>query len=115
MPENHKRKRIAKLLELVGMTPASDYFPHELSGGQQQRVALARALALHPEILLMDEPFSNLDVALRERLSMEIRDILKAGGSARKYNETQGQVRLSLYPVFDLKTNTVLTTISYRF
>ncbi len=75
-----KQRRITELLELVGMAPASDYFPHELSGGQQQRVALARALALRPEILLMDEPFSNLDVTLRERLSMEIRDILKASG-----------------------------------
>ena len=69
--------RVAELLETVGLAEASAYYPHELSGGQQQRVALARALAPRPELLLLDEPFSNLDVALRERLSQEVRDILK--------------------------------------
>ncbi|PLX78581.1 MAG: ABC transporter ATP-binding protein [Desulfuromonas sp.] len=70
--------RVNEMLELVGL--AHDYakYPHEISGGQQQRVALARALAPKPALLLMDEPFSNLDVTLRERLSNEVRDILKA-------------------------------------
>src|SRR4029079_17580117 len=70
--------RVAELLQTVGLTDSSSRFPHELSGGQQQRVALARALAPRPDLLLLDEPFSNLDVSLRERLSLEIRDILKS-------------------------------------
>ncbi|WP_051304838.1 ABC transporter ATP-binding protein [Chitinilyticum litopenaei] len=73
--------RVAELLELVGLTGIGGRFPHELSGGQQQRVALARALAPKPALLLLDEPFSNLDVALRERLGQEVRSILKASGT----------------------------------
>ena len=72
-----REPRVAELLETVGLAHAGAKFPHELSGGQQQRVALARALAPRPELLLLDEPFSNLDVELRERLSLEVRDILK--------------------------------------
>ncbi len=73
--------RVADMLELVGLTPFAKRAPHELSGGQQQRVALARALAPQPELLLMDEPFSNLDVTLRERLALEVRDLLKQTGT----------------------------------
>lgn len=74
--------RIEELLALVGLTGQGHKFPHELSGGQQQRVALARALAPRPHLLLLDEPFSNLDVELRERLSLEVRNILKQTGTA---------------------------------
>jgi iron(III) transport system ATP-binding protein len=69
------------VLEVVGLQAYAQAFPHELSGGQQQRVALARALAPKPQLLLLDEPFSNLDVDLRERLSREVRDILKSQGT----------------------------------
>jgi iron(III) transport system ATP-binding protein len=75
----HERSaRVSELLATVGLAEAGSKFPHELSGGQQQRVALARALAPRPELMLLDEPFSNLDVELRERLSAEVRSILKA-------------------------------------
>ena len=70
--------RVAEVLRLVGLEGSEARFPHELSGGQQQRVALARALAPRPQLMLLDEPFSNLDVDLRERLAHELRDILKA-------------------------------------
>ena len=73
-------RRVNDALDLVGLQSEREKFPHEISGGQQQRVALARALSPQPELLLMDEPFSNLDVALRERLSLEVRDILKHYG-----------------------------------
>jgi iron(III) transport system ATP-binding protein len=71
-----------ELLELVKLEPLAGRYPNELSGGQQQRVALARALATNPQLLLLDEPFSNLDVELRRRLSQEVRDILKSRGTS---------------------------------
>lgn len=74
--------RIEELLAIIGLAGLGHKFPHELSGGQQQRVALARALAPRPHLLLLDEPFSNLDVELRERLSLEVRNILKQTGTA---------------------------------
>jgi iron(III) transport system ATP-binding protein len=78
MPAAGKRERVAEVLALVGLAGSERRMPHQLSGGQQQRVALARALAPRPQLLLLDEPFSNLDVDLRERLAHEIRGILKA-------------------------------------
>ena len=75
---SQRAARVAEVLALMGLSGIERRFPHELSGGQQQRVALARALAPKPRLLLLDEPFSNLDVDLRERLAHEIRGILKA-------------------------------------
>jgi len=71
-------EKVSQLLDLVRLQDHADKYPHQLSGGQQQRVALARALAPDPKILLMDEPFSNLDTEMRRSLSREVRDILIA-------------------------------------
>lgn len=80
-PTPERRARVDEVLALVGLSDVRRRMPHELSGGQQQRVALARAIAPRPQLLLLDEPFSNLDVDLRERLAHEVRGILKAAGA----------------------------------
>lgn len=76
-----RKSRLKELLSLVGLEGVESKYPHEISGGQQQRVALARALAPKPDLLLLDEPFSNLDAVLRDRLTVEVRDILKELGT----------------------------------
>jgi iron(III) transport system ATP-binding protein len=81
LPAAAQAERVREVLALVGLEGSEARFPHELSGGQQQRVALARALAPRPRLMLLDEPFSNLDVDLRERLAHEVRAILKAAGA----------------------------------
>jgi len=75
-----KNQRVQELLEMIGLVDIGEKFPHQLSGGQQQRVALARALAPKPDLLLMDEPFSSLDVELREQLASDVRRIIKNEG-----------------------------------
>jgi iron(III) transport system ATP-binding protein len=81
LPANARQARVMEMLQLVGLEALAKRPIHELSGGQQQRVALARALAPRPQLLLLDEPFSNLDVALRERLTAEVRGLIKVTGT----------------------------------
>jgi iron(III) transport system ATP-binding protein len=80
LEREERARRVAECIRTVGLEHLADKYPHQLSGGQQQRVALARATAPRPQLLLLDEPFSNLDVDLRERLSQEMRDIIKRLG-----------------------------------
>ena len=76
-----QRRRIAEALELVGLSELEGRYPHELSGGQQQRVALARALAPSPQVVLLDEPFSNLDADMRAQMRQDVQRILHEAGT----------------------------------
>jgi iron(III) transport system ATP-binding protein len=77
MSKNDVKKRVIKMLELVGLTDKATKYPHELSGGEQQRIALARSIAPGPKLLLLDEPFSNLDASIKSRIRNELYQIIK--------------------------------------
>ncbi|MDQ0325223.1 iron(III) transport system ATP-binding protein [Rhodopseudomonas julia] len=81
MPRKEAAARVAAIIERLNLEALCERYPHMMSGGEQQRVALARALAPQPHMLLMDEPFSNLDRGLRERIRRETVDVLRALGT----------------------------------
>jgi iron(III) transport system ATP-binding protein len=93
---SRRQRRLAEMLELIGLADAAARYPHELSGGQQQRVALGRALAPEPALVLLDEPFSNLDAALRARMRFEVREILTRAGATAVFVTHDQEEALSL-------------------
>jgi iron(III) transport system ATP-binding protein len=92
----HRRERVAQALAMVGLEDKAHRFPHELSGGEQQRVALARALAPQPGVILLDEPFSNLDASLRDRVRTEVADILRRAGATAVFVTHDQEEALSM-------------------
>ncbi len=85
VPRAEREDAVRRALQRVRLAPYIDRFPHELSGGQQQRVAVARAIAYAPQILLFDEPLSNLDAQLREEMRLELKDIHREIGITAVY------------------------------
>ncbi len=85
LSEGTRPGRVEQMMDLVGMGGMGSRFPHELSGGQQQRVALARTLAPNPVTVLLDEPFSNLDSSMRQRLRDEVERILRSESAAAMF------------------------------
>lgn len=96
IPPNRIARRVAEVLDLVDLRGVDRKFPHELSGGQQQRVALARALAVEPDVLLLDEPLSNLDAKLRVRVRAELRTLQRRIGKTTVYVTHDQEEALSI-------------------
>ncbi len=96
LPRRERKHRVAEVLDLVGLREVGKRLPTALSGGQQQRVALARALAPSPDLILLDEPFSNLDAALRATVREEVRAILRAADATAVFVTHDQEEALSL-------------------
>lgn len=96
VPADQRRARVADALDLVGLAGLEDRLSTEMSGGQQQRVALARALAPRPALVLLDEPFSNLDAGLRIQVREEVRSILRAADATAVFVTHDQEEALSL-------------------
>ncbi|MGH2699443.1 MAG: ABC transporter ATP-binding protein, partial [Actinomycetota bacterium] len=91
-----ERSRVDEVLEMVRLDRHSGRMPHELSGGQQQRVALARALAPSPRVILLDEPFSNLDATLRAKVRAEVAGLLRTAGATAIFGTHDQEEALSV-------------------
>jgi iron(III) transport system ATP-binding protein len=96
LSQAERERHARQMLDLVGLAHCSDRFPHQLSGGEQQRVALARALAPKPSVVLLDEPFSNLDAALRRAMREEVRQILRVANATAIFVTHDQEEALSL-------------------
>lgn len=107
-----RKRRVATVLEMVGLTGLDARMPYELSGGQQQRVALARALAPEPEIVLLDEPFSNLDAGLRVRVRSEVRSILRQANATAIFVTHDQEEAFSLVDIVAVLMDGVVRQVS---
>ncbi len=96
MSKEARNSAVSRILEMVGLADLRERFPHQLSGGQQQRIALARALAPQPAVILLDEPFSNIDATLRARVRAEVREILENAGATAVFVTHDQEEALSL-------------------
>jgi len=96
MPKAEMKEKVDKILDVVQITEYQDRLPERLSGGQQQRVALARAIVIHPSVLLMDEPLSNLDAKLRVEMRSAIREVQKQVGITTVYVTHDQEEALSI-------------------
>src|SRR5574344_809213 len=96
IPKDEMKERVDKILDVVQITEYQDRLPERLSGGQQQRVALARAIVIHPSVLLMDEPLSNLDAKLRVEMRGAIREVQKHVGITTVYVTHDQEEALSI-------------------
>lgn len=105
-------RRTATVTEMVGLAGLERRMPHELSGGQQQRVALARALAPKPDVVLLDEPFSNLDTGLRVRVRAEVRAILRAAGATAVFVTHDQEEAMSLVDQIAVMLNGVVQQVA---